>query len=350
MAKDYYADRNVLNNRKTEEVLSDLPPYVFDYFVGIEPRTSALTRLNYAYDLRVFYQYLSEKIFKNTPVVEITLEQLEGLDSFIFERYLLYLGDYEINGKRSTCNEQAKKRKLASVRSFYKYFYNKGLLEANPSSKVTLPKIHDKEIIRLEVNEVVDILNEAEYGENMSGHMKLYHENTKLRDVALLSLFLGTGIRISELVGLNVDDIDFMTNAFIVTRKGGNRTILYFSDEVGGALYEYVKQREANKKVPQDERALFLSLQNRRMSVRAVENLVKKYASIVTPLKHITPHKLRSTFGTNLYRETGDIYQVADTLGHKDVNTTKRHYAAISEDNRRKSAEVIRLREKENGD
>ncbi|MBP5308102.1 MAG: tyrosine-type recombinase/integrase [Clostridia bacterium] len=344
MARDYYAERNRINNRKTEEILKDLPPYAFDYFVGVESRTSALTRLNYAYDLRVFYQYLSEKIFKNTPVVEITLEQLESVDAFIFERYLLYLSDYEINGKRSTCDEQAKKRKLASVRSYYKYFYNKGLLESNPASKVTLPKIHDKEIIRLEVNEVVDILNEAERGDNMSGHMKIYHQNTNLRDVALLSLFLGTGIRISELVGLNVDDVDFSSNAFIVTRKGGNRTILYFPEEVADSLYAYVRQRESSNRIPKEEKALFLSLRNKRISVRAVENIVKKYASIVTPLKHITPHKLRSTFGTNLYRETGDIYQVADTLGHKDVNTTKRHYAAISEDNRRKSAKVIKLR------
>ena len=194
------------------------------------------------------------------------------------------------------------------------------------------------------MNEVVDILNEAERGDNMSGHMKIYHQNTNLRDVALLSLFLGTGIRISELVGLNVDDVDFSSNAFIVTRKGGNRTILYFPEEVADSLYAYVRQRESSNRIPKEEKALFLSLRNKRISVRAVENIVKKYASIVTPLKHITPHKLRSTFGTNLYRETGDIYQVADTLGHKDVNTTKRHYAAISEDNRRKSAKVIKLR------
>ena len=344
MGKDFYAERNVSNNAKIEKILLELPPYIGDYFVGIEPRTSSLTRLNYAYDLRVFFQFLSKKIMKNTSVESITLEQLDSVDAFTFEHYLSYLNHYEINGKVYSCNEQAKKRKLASVRSWFKYFYNKGLLNSNPPSKVSLPKIHEKEIIRLEVNEIVDFLNEAENGENLSPHMKAYHENTKVRDVALLSLFLGTGIRISELVGLNVDDIDFMTNGFIVTRKGGNRTILYFSDEVGEAIYKYIQQRNEDKKIPADEKALFLSLQNKRISVRAVENLVKKYAKIVTPLKHITPHKLRSTFGTNLYRETGDIYQVADCLGHKDVNTTRRHYAAVSEENRRRSAKVIKLR------
>jgi site-specific recombinase XerD len=89
---------------------------------------------------------------------------------------------------------------------------------------------------------------------------------------------------------------------------------------------------------------MFVSLQNKRISVRAVENLVKKYAKLVTPLKNISPHKLRSTFGTNLYRETSDIYIVADVLGHSDVNITKRHYAAIDEDRRKSVANIIKLR------
>jgi len=344
MGKDFYFERNRSNHVKTQEILRELPAYVTDYFIGIENRTSALTRLNYAYDLRVFFLYLTQSVFMDKSVKDITLEDLDGLEAFLFERYLSYLGSYESDGKMHSCNEQAKKRKLAAVRAFYKYFYNKGILYNNHPSKVTLPKIHEKEIIRLEKDEVSGIINEAEFGDNMSECMKRFHSATKLRDVALLSLFLGTGIRISELVGLNTDDIDFMINGFIVTRKGGNRTILYFSDEVGSALFAYIKEKENNKKIPPEEKALFLSLQNKRISVRAVENLVKKYAGIVSPLKHITPHKLRSTYGTNLYRETGDIYLVADCLGHKDVNTTKRHYAAVNEDNRKKSADIIKLR------
>ena len=86
-------------------------------------------------------------------------------------------------------------------------------------------------------------------------------------------------------------------------------------------------------------------MQNRRLTVRGVENLVKKYASKVTSMKKITPHKLRSTYGTNLYRETGDIYLVADVLGHKDVNTTRKHYAAMQDENKRKAAKAVKLRE-----
>jgi site-specific recombinase XerD len=92
------------------------------------------------------------------------------------------------------------------------------------------------------------------------------------------------------------------------------------------------------------EDALFLSLQKKRLTTRAVENLTKKYAIGAAPLKHITPHKLRSTYGTNLYRESGDIYLVADVLGHADVNTTRKHYAAINEDRRRDAAKLVKLR------
>ena len=107
-----------------------------------------------------------------------------------------------------------------------------------------------------------------------------------------------------------------------------------------------MKERKEIKAEPGHENAFFLSLQKKRISQRAVENMVKKYARVAAPLKKkISPHKLRSTFGTNLYRETGDIYLVADVLGHTDVNTTRKHYAAIAEDRRRIAAEKTVLRD-----
>ena len=224
---------------------------------------------------------------------------------------------------------------------------NKGLIEVNQTAKVATPKLHEKEIVRLEGDEISSILDTAEDGSGLSKHAEGYHKKTRIRDCAILTLFLGTGIRISELVGLNNENIDFTNNSFVVTRKGGNKAILYFSEEVGDALGAYLAQKENDPRVPPEEHALFLSLQYRRITVRAVENLVKKYAKIVSPLKKITPHKLRSTYGTALYRETGDIYIVADVLGHRDVNTTRKHYAAITEDRRRSAADAVKLHKKE---
>ena len=343
--KNYYQSRNLNNLKKIGYLLDELPPFVEDYFVGIENQTSTLTRLNYAYDLRIFFHYLIVNRKKAAFVRDFTLQDLEDVTATDIERFLSFLSSYEFNGCVECCNERAKARKLSTIRAMFKYFFRKEKIKVDNAAKVLMPKLHDKEIIRLEVNEIADLLNCAESGIGMSGQQRAYHDRTKIRDVAILTLFLGTGIRISELVGLNNDDIDFTSNSFKVTRKGGNQSILYFSDEVAEALARYIAYKEDDKNTPSGESALFLSLQMKRISVRAVENLVKKYSKIVTPLKKISPHKLRSTYGTQLYRETQDIYVVADVLGHKDVNTTKKHYAAIDEDARRSVADKVRLRE-----
>ena len=121
--------------------------------------------------------------------------------------------------------------------------------------------------------------------------------------------------------------------------------VVYFGHEVEKALKKYLEVRENIIPISGHEHALFYSIQRKRMGIQAVENLVKKYAKQITSTKKITPHKLRSTYGTSLYRETGDIYLVADVLGHKDVNTTRKHYAAIGDERRRKAASALRLRE-----
>ena len=340
---NYYQERNLKNLDKIDELLDGLPFFCEDFFRGVETRTSTLTRLNYVYDLRIFFDFLVKKKFRNKSIQDLTLEDLEQVTDTDVEIFLSYLSHYRFGEKRLSCDERAKARKLSTVRSLFKYFFNKGLISVNNVAKVPTPKLHDKEIIRLESNEVSSLLDTAEMGNGLSRHAEGYHEKTKIRDTAILTLFLGTGIRISELVGLNDESIDFSNNSFIVTRKGGNQAILYFSEEVGDALGAYMAQKEEDPRIPQAEHALFLSLQYKRITVRAVENLVKKYAKIVSPLKKITPHKLRSTYGTALYRETGDIYIVADVLGHKDVNTTRKHYAAITEERRKSVASKVKL-------
>lgn len=348
--KSYFEEREISCIKRLDAIIESLPYYVQDFFVGVQLRTSALTRLNYGYDLRVFFDFLNKKIFRNKNVIDIELNDLAKLESTDFEYFLSYLSHYEINGKNERCTETGKARKLSTLRAFYKYFFDRNRIPANTPAKVSMPKIHEKEIIRLESNERVDeigdIIYAVETGSGLTKKQRAFHNSTKLRDTAIITLFLGTGIRISELIGLNIDDIDLNTNSFIVTRKGGNRAVLYFNDEVASALKIYMEMRKEKQKQNNDN-ALFLSLQEKRISTRTVQELVKKYAKIVSPLKKITPHKLRSTFGTNLYKKTGDIYVVADCLGHKDVNTTKKHYAAITEDIRKKAAVSISLKNNE---
>ena len=362
MPNEYHIAAQNARTRRLRELLRELPDVCSDYFIAIEQQTSALTRLSYAYDLKLFFQYLSEELprFGGKPIAEFTIEDIRSVTKRDLERYAQYLTLYvknetepdgEVASREITNHEYGIKRKYASLRAFYKYLFADGLIDSNVAALVPLPKMHEHAIIRLDVDEVARILDVAESGDALPRSYQKYHNITKKRDLAMLSLFLGTGIRISECVGLNIDDFDFEQNAFVIARKGGKEVILYLSDEVAGTLKDYLEERKKIEALPGHENAFFLSIQRRRITQRAVENMVKKYASIAAPLKKkISPHKLRSTFGTNLYRETGDIYLVADVLGHSDVNTTRKHYAAMAEDRRRIAAQKTVLRDDHHGD
>lgn len=278
-------------------------------------------------------------------IKDFPLSILDSIRREDIEEYLEYVTYYQKDDREITNEERGKSRKLASLRSFYNYFFQSELIEKNPAALIPMPKLHQKEIIRLDADEVALLLDEVEDGDKLTKSQKRFHDKTKVRDTALLTLLLGTGIRVSECVGLDIEDVDFKNNGIKVRRKGGYEAIVYFGEEVEKALFDYLEQRKRIIPLSGHEHALFLSMQNRRITVRAVENMVKKYASTVTTLKKITPHKLRSTYGTSLYRETGDIYLVADVLGHKDVNTTKKHYAALEDERRRRAANAVKLRE-----
>lgn len=344
----YHEKKDIENVKHLRELMRVLPPFCVDFFRGIEPRTSSRTRIAYAYDLKVFFDFL----LKENPVIgkldmeDITLEHLDCLKVVDMEEYMEYL-KYRFNEKNQevTNKERGIMRKISSLKSFYNYYYRNERLQNNPAALVKLPKLHEKEIIRLDVDEVALLLDEVERGDALTEKQKAFHEKTKVRDLALLTLMLGTGIRVSECVGLDMNDIDFKNGGILVHRKGGKEVTVYFGSEVEDALLDYLEERKHILPEEGHEGALFLSLQRKRLTVRSVENLVKKYSKIVTPLKKITPHKLRSTYGTNLYRETNDIYLVADVLGHADVNTTKKHYAALEDERRRSARNKVRLRE-----
>ena len=209
--KAYYEEVNMKNQLHLREILDELPPYCKQFFIGIEPTTASRTRLAYAYDLNCFFEFLHENnpICKKMKIKEIPIHILEELKATDIEEYLSYLKIYEKDGVAHSNDERGLKRKLSSLRSFYKYCYKHEMIDNNPAVKVSLPKIHDKNIIRLDVDEVAQLLDEVESGESLSKRQQMYHERTKKRDLALLSLMLGTGIRVSECVGLNLDDIDF---------------------------------------------------------------------------------------------------------------------------------------------
>ena len=299
-------DKKILE--RIDSIIADLPSVCLRFFLGIAQTTTPLTRLGYAFDLKQFFEYLVDTgvdIHNENCLEELTVQDIELFIASLHE-----------------VGPAGKQRKLCTLRSMFAYLYKVDLLTKNIMPKIDLPKVAEKPIVRLEDKEVVKILNAP------AGEMSL-------RDETILILFLTTGIRVSELVGLDVSDIDLANKSFAITRKGGARVILYLPDQTVDKLSEYLQDRE--------EGALFTTAKGTRLGVRAIQLIVKRYAALAAPLKNISPHKLRSTFGTNLYNATRDIYMVADVLGHRDVNTTKKHYAAITEDQRREAAKHVDL-------
>lgn len=342
----YHEQMNMRNIKQLRELLKELPLFAESFFRAMEIKKATNTRRNYAYDLSTFFYFLQEcnPYFKNKDIRNLHVSILDEITPMDIEEYLSFLSYYEKDGQTYINHEEGKARKLAALNTFFGYYHKKGIIQHNAPSAVDVPRIKEKNIIRLDPAEVASLIDNIETGEHLSKRAKASHLKTKSRDMAIVVTLLGTGLRVTELVGLDIKDIDFDNGALRVIRKGGNEDIVYFGEETEEMLRCYLEERQNMSPETGHENALFISRKNTRITVRSVERLVQKYASTVTA-KHITPHKLRSTYGTSLYQETGDIYLVADVLGHKNVNTTKKHYAAMKEENKRKAANIVKLRE-----
>lgn len=346
--RSYHQQKNIEYTKKLREFLAELPTYVTNYFRGIEQRTQARSRLAYANDIRVFFEWVrkSNPMYADKEIKSIPAEALSNMTAFDIEEYMEYLKLRDDADIETVNAEVTIKRKMSALRSLFNYLYKNQVIDNNAAIQVEMPKLHEKAIVRLDIDEVSKFLDVVEYGpQNMSERKKKFHENNKVRDLAIMTMLLGTGMRVSELVGIDLKDLDFENGRVKVTRKGGYEAYIYFGEEVTEALEKYVDERELIKDIkPGHEDALFLSSRKSRITVRSIEIMVKEYSSYITTVKKITPHKLRSTYGTALYQETGDIYLVADVLGHKDVNTTRKHYAALDEERKLRARDIVKLR------
>lgn len=347
-----------LNAQRTEKIramLRTLPTSCSDFINSIAMTTSVLTRMAYTIDLQTFCGYAMKEIpyfSEKTPETwtdedlgRFTARDLHAYANYLTLYYKEEIGETIEQQKVLRNHECGVMRKLSSLRSYFDYMFKSERISGNIAALVSLPKLHEKPILHLIGPEIERLLAVASDGAELTTAQQHFHQHTRKRDYAILMLFLGTGIRVSECVGINLSDLDFSSNAVLVTRKGGNQVILYYPQEVADALQAYLAERKQIQPADKaDQDALFLSLQRRRISQRAVQLMVKKYCAIAVPLKkRMSPHKLRSTYATQLYHETEDIYLVADALGHSDVNTTRRHYAAMSDQRRREAAQNVHL-------
>jgi integrase/recombinase XerC len=327
---------DLLFTDKVRDMLQSQPDVIRRYIRSIHNNTAPRTQYEYLKDIIRYVNYIS-------PDVPVTSSVLSAQTSSDIEDYLEYLEHYvDDKGKEHTNDRVSLKRKLSALRRFYAWLFLMGYIPSDESRKVSIPKTHKKEIVRMNANETKNFLNSVLNGSEMTKKQRDYHRIQSVRDAAITYLMLSTGLRVSECAELDVSDVDMDECCVHVVRKGGNAAVVYFSDEAAEYLQDWLEYRSSLLGVSDDEKALFLSSRKQRMSVRTIETMVTKYANRSVS-KHITPHKLRSTFATTLYQQTGDIYLVAETLGHKDINTTKEHYAHLDDERKRANRNVILL-------
>lgn len=347
MGKDseFYKDKTKKQKLKLRELISLLPQCASDYIYSKEQTTQPSTLVSYSYDLLTFFRFLKERnpSLKNIETNRFGYDVLSNINFRDIEEFQRYL-ELNIDGEHHENGKKAIARKMAPLRGMFKYHYIRKNIPEDPTQLVELPRLKkDKNIVRMNNYEVQAILNAIDSGACFSSErQRKYAEKTRQRDLAILTLMLNTGIRVSECNGLDLADVDLRVNTITIVRKGGGQDILYFNKDIHDTLVDYIKgEREYINPVSGHEKALFYSLQGKRLSVDAIEDLVKKYARIVVPNKKITPHKLRSTYGTALYRETGDIRLVADVLGHENINTTIEYYAAMEDEHKKQAASAV---------
>jgi site-specific recombinase XerD len=339
----YYQQHQTTLLSKFDNARQSLPHCLTDYFQFIRDTKNASTALAYANDLFSLMQYLKETnpLLADIDVTEISLETFHDMKVVDYQEYVTWLK--EKGNASATIN-----RKLAAIASLYHYYIDvRELFTFNPISGVSKPKKPARMIKYLTDEEVADLFRYMDNLEHVyaqkNPHKLPYFQKTKLRDTAIFMTLLGTGIRVSELVGLDLYDVDFKQKKLFVTRKGSDEDFVYFNDYVEKALKNYmdIERDLYAQNAPDDQKmALFLSNRKKRLSVRSVETLVKKYTSEVVPLKDIYVHSLRATFATSTIQHTGgDTFTVSKALGHKTLNMVNA-YAAAS-DERKKSASQV---------
>ena len=334
----YYEYRDSKYIEKTDELLNVLPEFVKTFAIKLNiDNKAASTIYNYIDDIKRFFEYLlhTNPLLKGKTLKDIELDYLFSLTPMDIEEYFYEAGKFQ-KGSDARSLYKAKsptwtKRNLASIRALYNYWYShSGDLISNPALLVTGPKLKKKEVLTLDSDERNNLLDSAEMGAGLTERQIKFHNHKeyKTRDIAILVLMLSTGIRVGELVGLDIKDIDFKNGGIFVHRKGGKEMTVYFNDEAESYLKEYLdgfRLLESTKaKIDEtDKDALFLSRYYKRIGVRDVERLVKKYKDAVAISEKITPHKLRGTFATQFYKQTKDIMALKEILGHEDIKTTQ---------------------------
>lgn len=320
-----------------ESIEKELPKFLRGYFAYLKGNVLPMTRLAYLHDIKFFFNYLMEEtdLTRAKDLTQITAEDLNGVQAVDVNMFIDYCRNYKVETKNAVyMYENANKtlaRKKSSVSVLFKYLYRDGLIEKNITDgfdPIRVPKPGEKEIKALQDDEVMIMLDAVTSGTGLTAHERSYWEKTRLRDKAILILFLTYGLRLSELQQLNVSSFNFSRGEFKIYRKRGKESIMPLNISATEVVRDYIDRERPHEEKIQDGHtdALFLSLQGRRMTERQIRDLVKKYTSIALNTSRkagYSPHKLRATAATSLIGRGNSIYDVAALLDHEQVTTTQ---------------------------
>lgn len=333
------------DNKVIEKCISlenNLPKFMKDYCIYLKGCVSVTTRLAYLEDIQFFCSYLIEtkEVTLAEEIKDITLDEFNQIKA---RDVNLFLGDYCTRYYKQTDkntliyenNNRALARKKSSLSTLFKFLYRNDQLENNITdgfNPIKLPKPQPDAIKRLEIDEVAKMLEAVETGYGLTDKEKVYWRKTKLRDKAILALFVTYGLRLNELRELNISSFNFSRGEFKIYRKRGKEVLMPINKTCELVIRDYIlNERPKSELLSEDvEDALFLSLQNKRMDPKSIRQLVKKYTSISMDTSRgngYSPHKLRATAATSLIQNGFSIYDVQNLLDHDNVTTTQLYAA-----------------------
>ncbi|WP_073123935.1 tyrosine-type recombinase/integrase [Asaccharospora irregularis] len=319
-----------------------LPKFMKDYFIYLKGSVAVSTRLAYLEDIHFFCSYLveSQELTNASDIKDITQSEFDRISA---RDVNLFLGDYCSRYYRQTDkntlifenNNRALARKKSSISTLFKFLFRNEQIKNNITdgfNPIKLPKPQPDAIKRLEIDEVAKMLDAVDTGEGLTEKEKVYWKKTKLRDKAILALFVTYGLRLNELRELNISSFNFSRGEFKIYRKRGKEVLMPINHTCESVIKDYIlNERPQSELLEEDVRdALFLSLQKKRLTPKAIRSLVKKYTSISMETSResgYSPHKLRATAATSLIQTGFSIYDVQNLLDHDNVTTTQLYAA-----------------------
>ena len=338
MSHEYRDKIDIRSNEIIYELLNGMPEFMEDFHSNLLARKrSTNTIKSYLYEINVYLRFVASTVVHKEKITDLEVSDLEKVRQTQLERYVAKSED----GSELTAN--AMRRKLSVLKSLYKYFIGIGYITKNPTQLLEGAKLTKKSVITLNDIQVKALLNCIQNQEGLTEHSKAYNTRMVSRDLAIVMVLLGTGMRISELVGLNISDFDTLDPkraAFHIIRKGGDDDVVYCTESVKNAVMDYIEFSRPLLNPSDSENALFLSVRGDRCGVSTIEKMMKKYCKAAGLPDNISPHKMRATFATKVYSKTKDIYAVKDSLHHKSIDTSK-NYISDEQERKAKAADAV---------